>query len=152
MMVKGMQVQPVEILLVEDNPIDVMMTKEAFNAARICNNLHVVEDGEEALDFLYKRGNFSCAPTPGIILLDLNLPKKDGREVLEDIKKHPSLHHIPVVILTTSESPEDIWRSYELHANCFITKPVDVEQFNHALERLGEFSFTLVRLPDPQCE
>lgn len=149
MMVPGMKYQPVEILLVEDNPVDVMMTKEAFCGARVCNNLHVVEDGEEAMDFLYKRGKYSSAPSPEIILLDLNLPRKDGREVLAEIKGDASLRHIPVIILTTSEDEEDIWRSYELQANCFITKPVDMEQFTKALDCLGEFWFTLVRLPIP---
>lgn len=147
MIVPGMQVQPVEILLVEDNPVDVMITREVFSDARICNNLHVVEDGEEAMDFLYKRGKFLSAPSPEIILLDLNLPRKDGREILAEIKQDPSLRHIPVIILTTSASQEDIWRSYDLQANCFITKPVDLEQFNKALEHIGEFWFTLVKLP-----
>ncbi|MGB6068168.1 MAG: response regulator [Desulfomonilaceae bacterium] len=149
MMVQGMKVQPVEILLVEDNPVDVMMTKETFCGSRVCNNLHVAEDGEEAMDFLYKRGKYSSAPSPEIILLDLNLPRKDGREVLAEIKGDSSLRHIPVIILTTSEDEEDIWKSYELQANCFITKPVDMEQFTKALECVGEFWFTLVRLPTP---
>jgi two-component system, chemotaxis family, response regulator Rcp1 len=149
MMVSGMKVQPVEILLVEDNPVDVLMTKEAFCGSRVCNNLHVTEDGEEAMDFLYKRGKFSSVPSPEIVLLDLNLPRKDGREVLAEIKGDPFLRHIPVIILTTSQDDEDIWTSYELHANCFITKPVDMEQFTKALECLGEFWFTLVRLPTP---
>lgn len=149
MMAPGTKVEAVEILLVEDNPVDVMLTKEAFDAGRVCNNLHVTEDGEEAMDFLYKRGKYTSAPSPDIVLLDLNLPKKDGREVLSEIKGHPSLKHIPVVILTTSEDPEDIWKSYDLQANCFITKPVDLEQFTKALECLGEFWFTLVRFPMP---
>lgn len=152
MMVPGTTVEPVEILLVEDNPVDVMVTREAFQEARVCNNLHVTEDGEEAMDFLYKRGKYTSAPSPAIVLLDLNLPRKDGREVLTEMKKDPALRHIPVIILTTSEDCEDIWRSYELQANCFITKPVDLEQFNKALECLGEFWFTLVRLPScPQA-
>jgi two-component system, chemotaxis family, response regulator Rcp1 len=141
------EMQPVDILLVEDNPVDVLMTKEAFNSGRVCNHLHVVEDGEEAMDFLYKRGKYASAPSPEIILLDLNLPRKDGREVLTEIKGDPSLRHIPVMILTTSASREDIWRSYDLQANCFITKPVDMEQFTKALECLGEFWFSVVRLP-----
>jgi len=149
MMVQGMTVQPVEILLVEDNPVDVMLTKEAFSAGRVLNNLHVAEDGEEAMDFLYKRGKFSSAPSPEIILLDLNLPRKDGREVLAEVKQDPTLRHIPVIVLTTSEDQEDIWRSYELQANCFITKPVDMEQFTKALECLGEFWFTVIKLPVP---
>jgi chemotaxis family two-component system response regulator Rcp1 len=147
MMLMGMEVEPVEILLVEDNPVDVMLTRKAFSAGRVCNNLHVVEDGEEAMDFLKKSGKYSSAPAPEIILLDLNLPRKDGREVLAEIKADKSLRHIPVIVLTTSESREDIWRSYELQANCFITKPVDMEQFAKALESLGEFWFTLVKLP-----
>ena len=149
MMVPGTMVQPVEILLVEDNPVDVMIVKEAFKGGRVRNNLHVSEDGQEAMDFLHKRGKFSSAPSPEIILLDLNLPRKDGREVLAEVKGDPSLRHIPVIILTTSQEPEDVWRSYELQANCFITKPVDMEQFTKALDCLGEFWFTLVRLPTP---
>lgn len=147
MIYPGTNVHPVEILLVEDNPVDVMVTKQAFSSGRVCNNLHVVEDGEEAMDFLYKRGKYASAPSPEIILLDLNLPRKDGREVLAEIKGDPSLRHIPVVILTTSEDKEDIWRSYELQANCFITKPVDLKQFTQALECAGHFWFTLVKLP-----
>ena len=149
MMTPGTMVKPIEILLVEDNPVDVMITKNAFNAGRVCNNLHVVEDGEEAMDFLHKRGKYSSAPTPEIILLDLNLPKKDGREILAEVKADPSLRRIPVIVLTTSEDKEDIWRSYDLQANCFITKPVDTEQFSKALERVGEFWFSVVRLPVP---
>jgi two-component system, chemotaxis family, response regulator Rcp1 len=147
MMTPKTTVQSVEILLVEDNPVDVMITKKAFSAGRVSNNLHVAEDGEEAMDFLFKRGKYSSAPSPGIILLDLNLPKKDGREILAEIKADPSLRLIPVIILTTSQDQEDIWRSYELHANCFITKPVNMEQFTKALECLGEFWFSVVRLP-----
>jgi two-component system, chemotaxis family, response regulator Rcp1 len=147
MMVPGTKLQPVEILLVEDNPVDVMMTREAFANGRICNNLHVVEDGEDAMDFLYRRGKYSSAPPPDVILLDLNLPRKDGREVLAEIKADPSLRHIPIIILTTSESEEDIFRSYELQANCFITKPVDMEQFTGTLECIGDFWFALVQLP-----
>ena len=138
-----------EILLVEDNPVDVVITKEAFNAGRVRNNVHVVEDGEEAMDFLHKRGKYSSVPTPEIILLDLNLPKKDGREILAEVKADPSLRRIPVIVLTTSEDKEDIWRSYDLQANCFITKPVDTEQFSRALERVGEFWSSVVRLPIP---
>ena len=148
-MVPGTTVRPVEILLVEDNPVDVMMTKEAFLGARICNRLHVAEDGEEAMDFLHKRGQFASKPSPEIILLDLNLPRKDGREVLAEIKADATLRHIPVIVLTTSDDQEDIWKSYELQANCFVTKPVDMEQFSKALECLGEFWFTVVRLPNP---
>ena len=138
---------PIEILLVEDNPVDVMVTRKALSAGRVCNNLHVAEDGEEAMDFLNKSGKYSSVPSPELILLDLNLPKKDGREVLAEIKSDPTLRRIPVIILTTSESREDIWHSYELQANCYITKPVDMDQFTKALECLGEFWFTIVRLP-----
>lgn len=141
------KIAPVEILLVEDNPVDVLMTQEACRSLRVVNNVHVTEDGEEALDFLYKRGKYAGVPSPEIILLDLNLPKKDGREVLTEIKGNVSLRHIPVIILTTSENHEDIWNSYHLHANCFITKPVGVEEFAKAMECLGEFWFTLARLP-----
>jgi two-component system, chemotaxis family, response regulator Rcp1 len=143
----GIKVQPVEILLVEDNPVDVLLTQEAFHRGRVCNRLHVVEDGEEAMDFLHKQGKYSSAPTPEIVLLDLNLPRKDGREVLAEIKGDPALRHIPVIVLSTSEDQTDVRTSYELQANCFITKPVDLEQFNKALESLGEFWFTLVKLP-----
>ena len=149
MIAAATKVEPVEILLVEDNPVDVMITKKAFSAGRVSNNLHVAEDGEEAMDFLYKRGKYSSAPSPEIILLDLNLPKKDGREILAEVKADPSLRRIPIVILTTSQDKEDIWRSYNLQANCFITKPVDMEQFTKALECLGEFWFSVVRLPIP---
>jgi CheY-like chemotaxis protein len=149
MMTPGTIVEPVEILLVEDNPVDIMMTRETFADARLCNNLHVAEDGEEALEFLYRRGVHSSAPVPDIILLDLNLPKRDGREVLAEIKADSSLRHIPIIILTTSESPDDIWHSYELQANCFITKPVDMEQFTNTLESIGDFWFALVKLPRP---
>ena len=145
----GSDAQPVEILLVEDNPVDVMITQKAFSRGRMYSNLHVAEDGEEATDFLYKRGKFSSAPSPDIILLDLNLPKKDGRQVLAEIKQDPNLRQIPVVVLTTSEDPQDVWRSYDLQANCFITKPVSMKQFTDALENLGDFWFTLVRLPMP---
>lgn len=147
MMVPGTKLRAVEILLVEDNPVDAMMTREAFANGRICNNLHEVEDGEEAMDFLYQRGKYSSVPLPDVILLDLNLPRKDGREVLAEIKADPSLRHIPIIILTTSESEEDIFKSYELQANCFITKPVDMEQFTKTLECIGDFWFALVQLP-----
>ena len=147
MMTPGTMVKPVEILLVEDNPVDVMITENAFNSRKMCNNLHVAEDGEEAMDFLCKRGKYASAPSPEIILLDLNLPRKDGREVLAEVKADPSLRHIPVIILTTSQEPDDIWKSYELQANCFITKPVDMKQFTKDLKCIGEFWFTVVKLP-----
>ena len=150
MIASSEQVQPVEILLVEDNPVDVMMTKKAFSSGRLYSNIHVAEDGEEAMNFLYKRGKHSSAPLPDLILLDLNLPKRDGREILADVKADPNLRQIPIVILTTSEDPQDVWKSYELQANCFVTKPVDMKQFTKALECLGEFWFTVVRLPFPE--
>jgi two-component system, chemotaxis family, response regulator Rcp1 len=136
-----------EILLVEDNPVDVMVTQDALTEAKMCNNVHVTEDGEEALDFLYRRGKYVDAPRPDLILLDLNLPKKSGTEVLAEIKQDPSLLHIPVVILTTSEADKDVLASYSLHANCFITKPVDMEQFTEVIKSIEDFWFTIVELP-----
>jgi len=149
MKLPGMKAQPVEILLVEDNPVDVMITKEAFRGGRVSNNLHIVEDGTEAMDFLYKRGKYCAAPSPEIILLDLNLPGKDGQEVLAEIKGDSSLRHIPVIVLTPLEDPKDICNHGEIQASSFITKPLDMEQFTNILECLGEFWFTLVKLPTP---
>jgi chemotaxis family two-component system response regulator Rcp1 len=137
----------VEILLVEDNPVDVLVTKRALQGGNVCNNLHVVQDGEEAMDFLYHRGKYSNAPRPGLILLDLNLPKKSGREVLAEIKQDPSLLDIPVIVLTTSEAETDILLSYGLHANCYITKPVNLEQFTDVVRSIEGFWFTVVKLP-----
>ncbi len=139
---------PVEILLVEDNPGDVRLTQEALKEAKVRNNLYVVGDGEKALAFLHQEGEFKDAPRPDIILLDLNLPKKNGQEVLAEIKSDPSLRRIPVVILTTSKAEEDILRSYDLHANCYITKPVDFEQFIKVVQSIEEFWLTVVKLPD----
>ncbi|WP_031485450.1 response regulator [Streptomyces bicolor] len=139
--------QPIEVLLVEDDPGDVLMTREAFEDNKIGNTLHVVRDGEEALDFLYRRGAHEQAPSPDLILLDLNLPKYDGRQVLERIKSDPDLSHIPVVVLTTSSAEEDILRSYKLHANAYVTKPVDLDQFIAAVRQIDEFFVTVVRLP-----
>jgi two-component system, chemotaxis family, response regulator Rcp1 len=138
---------PIEILLVEDNPGDVGLTKEALTRAKVANRLHVAEDGAEALDFLFKRGQFADTPRPDIILLDLNLPKKDGREVLAEIKREATLADIPVVVLTTSAADEDILRAYQLHANCYITKPVDFTQFLHVVETIEDFWLTVVKLP-----
>jgi two-component system, chemotaxis family, response regulator Rcp1 len=149
MMTPGTRVQPVEILLVEDNPVDVTIISDALNAGQVRSNVHVAENGEEAMEFLHKRGKYSSVPTPEIIILDLNLPRKDGREILAEVKANPSLRRIPVIVLTVSEDEQDIWRSYDLQANCFITKPVDTEQFTKALERLGDFWFSVVRLPVP---
>lgn len=138
---------PVEILLVEDNPGDVRLTKEALKEGKVSNNLHVTMDGMEALAFLRKEGEFSDVPTPDLILLDLNLPKKDGREVLADIKEDPTLKRIPVVILTTSTAEEDIFKTYNLHANCYITKPVDLEQFIKVVKAIDDFWLSMVKLP-----
>ena len=138
---------PVEVLLVEDDPGDELMTREAFEDNKIGNTLHVAHDGEEALDFLYRRGAHAGAPSVDLILLDLNLPKYDGRQVLEVIKSDPELTHVPVVILTTSSSEEDILRSYKLHANAYVTKPVDVNQFIAAVRQIDDFFLSVVRLP-----
>lgn len=138
----------VEVLLVEDNPMDVIVTKEALQEGKVKNRLNVVEDGEEAMDFLLRRGRFVDAPRPDVILLDLNLPKKDGREVLAEIKQHPSFLQIPVVVLTTSKAEEDILKSYQLHANCFITKPVDLDQFISVIRSIEGFWFNIVKLPE----
>jgi len=137
----------IEILLVEDSPGDVRLTIEALKEGKVKNRLSVARDGEEALDFLHKRGAFTAAPTPDIILLDLNLPRKDGREVLADIKSHPHLRRIPVVVLTTSSAEEDILRSYDLHVNCYVTKPVDMEQFIKVIRSIDDFWFSIVQLP-----
>lgn len=140
-------VQPIEVLLVEDDPGDELMTREAFEDNKIRNTLHVVRDGQEALDFLYRRGEYTEAPRPDLVLLDLNLPKYDGRQVLEQIKSDPELSLIPVVVLTTSSAEEDILRSYKLHANAYVTKPVDLDQFIAAVRQIDEFFVTVVRLP-----
>ncbi|MER6287096.1 MULTISPECIES: response regulator [Streptomyces] len=138
---------PIDVLLVEDDPGDELMTREAFEDNKIGNTLHVVRDGEEALDFLYRRGDHTDAPEPDLILLDLNLPKYDGRQVLEKIKSDPELAHIPVVVLTTSAAEEDILRSYKLHANAYVTKPVDLDQFIAAVRQIDDFFVQVVRLP-----
>ena len=138
---------PVEILLVEDNPGDVRLTKEALKEGKVYNNLHWAKDGVEALDFLRWQGKHANARLPDIILLDLNLPKKDGREVLAVIKSDDHLKHIPVVVLTTSKAEEDVLRSYELHANCYVTKPVDLDKFMHVVKSIDSFWLTVVTLP-----
>jgi two-component system, chemotaxis family, response regulator Rcp1 len=140
--------KPIEILLVEDNPGDARLTREALSMSKIQNNLHHARDGEEAMRFLRRQGAFAEVPQPDLILLDLNLPKRDGREVLEDIKRDPLLMHVPVVILTSSQAEEDILRAYRLHANCFITKPVDLEQFIKVVGSIEQFWFTIVKLPE----
>ena len=138
---------PVEILLVEDNPGDVRLTEEALKESKVLNNLYVAEDGVEALEFLRKEGRHAGAPHPDLILLDLNLPKKDGRELLEEIKSHDDLKRIPVVVLTTSRAEEDILRMYDQHANCYITKPIDFEQFIEVVRSIENFLLTIVKLP-----
>jgi CheY-like chemotaxis protein len=138
----------VEILLVEDNPGDVRLTIEGLNEARVRNNLHVARDGVEALDFLRRRGQFAGAVRPDLILLDLNLPRMDGREVLAEVKSDPDLKTIPVVVLTTSSAEQDILRSYQLQANCYITKPVDLDQFIKVVRSIEDFWLTIVRLPN----
>lgn len=137
----------IEILMVEDNPGDVRLTREALKGGKVWNQLHVVEDGVAALDFLYRRAPFQAAPRPDLILLDLNLPKMDGREVLSRIKSDDTLKTIPVVVLTTSQAEEDVVRAYRLNANCYVTKPVDLHQFNRIVQAIEEFWLTVVRLP-----
>jgi CheY-like chemotaxis protein len=143
----GTDAAPMEVLLVEDSPGDVRLTREAFKDAKVHINLHVASDGAEAMAFLWGAGEHSGAPCPDLILLDLNLPKKDGREVLEEIKESPTLKSIPVVILTTSASEEDILRSYRLHANCYITKPVDLDGFLKVVKSIDGFWLSVVKLP-----
>ncbi len=139
--------RPVEILLVEDNPGDVRLMVEALKEGKVLNNLSVAEDGAEALAFLRREGEYAQATRPDLILLDLNLPKKDGRGVLAEIKQDPNLKCIPVVILTTSKAEQDILKSYELHANCYITKPVDLDQFITVVKSIEDFWLTVVKLP-----
>ncbi|MDZ7270026.1 MAG: response regulator [candidate division KSB1 bacterium] len=139
--------RPIEILLVEDNPGDVRLTQEAFRQNKIRNKLNVVNDGEQALAYLRREGPYADAARPGLILLDLNLPRVDGREVLAQIKSDPELRHIPVVILTTSQAEEDIVKSYSLHANCYISKPVDLERFMHVVKEVEHFWLSVVNLP-----
>jgi CheY-like chemotaxis protein len=138
---------PIEVLLVEDDAGDELTTREAFAEHKISNRLHVVRDGQEALDFLLRNGAHADAPRVDLILLDLNLPKYDGRQVLERIRSDQHLTHVPVVILTTSASEEDILRSYKLHANAYVTKPVDVNEFIAAVRQIDEFFLSVVRLP-----
>ncbi len=143
----GTTIRPVEILLVEDSPSDADLTEEALSDGKVLNHLHWVEDGVEALAFLRRQGKYSKAPRPDLILLDLNLPKKDGREVLAQIKADPSLKLIPVVILSTSAAERDILKTYELNANCYVTKPIDLEQFISVVKLIEEFWLALVKLP-----
>jgi CheY-like chemotaxis protein len=143
----GAIVREIEILLVEDNPGDVRLTIEALKDGKIRNHLSVASDGEEALGFLRRQGQYAKAPRPDLILLDLNLPKKDGREVLKEIKQEKDLKRIPVVVLTTSTAEKDIIKTYDLHANCYVTKPVDFEQFTNVVKSIEDFWFTVVKLP-----
>jgi two-component system, chemotaxis family, response regulator Rcp1 len=139
--------RPVEILLVEDNPGDERLTREALKEGKVYSNLHWVKDGVEAMEFLRRQGKYHDVPRPDIILLDLNLPKKDGREVLQDIKNDDALKRIPVVVLTTSKAEEDVLRTYNLHANCYVTKPVDLEKFIVVVKSIDVFWLTVVTLP-----
>ncbi|MDY6932300.1 MAG: response regulator [Halobacteriota archaeon] len=139
--------RPIDVLLVEDNPGDIRLTEEAFKEGMMHINLHVVTDGIEATKFLKKEGEYADAPSPDLVLLDLNMPRKNGCEVLEDIKADEDLRRIPIVILTTSRAEEDIIKSYNLHANCFITKPVDMDQFVEVIKFIEGFWFSVVRLP-----
>ena len=143
----GGSAQPLEVLLVEDSPGDVRLTQEALKDAKVHINLRVARDGIDAMAFLMREGEYAKAPRPDLILLDLNLPRKDGREVLKEIKENPALKSIPVVVLTTSASDADILRSYLLHANCYITKPVDLDGFLTVVKSIDSFWFSMVKLP-----
>ena len=143
---------PIEILLVEDNPGDSRLAKEALKESKLKNNLYVAEDGVEAMNFLYKKGKYSKMPRPDLVILDLNLPKKDGREVLAEIKNDDNLKRIPVVILTISKAEEDILRTYNLHANCYVTKPLDLDQFMKVVRSIEDFWLTIVKLPNGKNE
>ena len=140
-------IKPVEILLVEDNEGDARLAKEALRDSKVLNNIHHVSDGVEAMDFLHSKGKYKDALRPDLILLDLNLPRKDGREVLADIKMDESLKRIPVVVLTISSDEQDILKTYNLHVNCFITKPIDFEQFMQVIHSIEDFWLTVVKLP-----
>jgi CheY-like chemotaxis protein len=137
----------IQVLLVEDDPGDVLMTREAFADNQVANTLHVVSDGLSALDFLHKRGEYAGAPTPDLVLLDLNLPRLDGREVLAAVKSDPVLRQIPIVVLTTSEAEQDVQHSYELYANAYVTKPVEFDRFVEVVRQIDEFFVGVVRLP-----
>jgi len=146
-MPEAQMARPIEILLVEDSPTDALMTQEAFNGSKLLNKIHVVDNGVDALDFLRKRGPYAEVSRPDLILLDLNLPKKNGREVLEEIKNDTDLRIIPVVVLTSSKAEEDILKSYKLHANCYITKPVEFSKLIEIVQSIREFWFSVVTLP-----
>lgn len=144
---REIELKPIDILLVEDSPTDILITQEAFEQARLLNQLHVVEDGVTALAFLRRLEPYTEAPQPDLILLDLNLPKKSGREVLAELKGDPVLKFIPVVVLTTSQAEEDVLKSYDLHANCYVTKPVDFTRFVEVVRSIEHFWFNVVTLP-----
>jgi len=139
--------RPVEILLVEDNPGDVRLTQEALKESKICNHLSVVTDGVEAVEYLRREGRFAQAVRPDLILLDLNLPRKNGREVLAEIKEDQDLRRIPVVILTISQDEEDVFKAYNLHANCYVNKPLDLNRFLKVVQSIEDFWLTIVKLP-----
>jgi CheY-like chemotaxis protein len=145
-----MNVMPICILMVEDNEGDVLLTTEALKEAKVVTDLHVVRDGVEAIDFLYRKGEFSASPRPDLILLDLNLPRRDGRQVLAEIKNDPSLRHIPVVVLTSSSAEQDIVKAYDLHANCYIVKPVDLSSLIQVVKSIESFWLTVVKLPSSE--
>lgn len=145
-------VRRIEILLIEDNEADIDLTKEAIKEFKILNNLHVVKNGEDALKFIYKEGEYSQKPRPDLILLDLNLPKVNGLEVLEDMKKHEDLRSIPVVVLTTSSAEEDIVKSYKLQASCYIKKPLDLNEFFKVVKTFGNFWFSIVKYPNKESD
>jgi CheY-like chemotaxis protein len=139
---------PIEVLLVEDDPGDVLLIREAFEDNKVANRLHVVADGVEALDFMRQQGEHAEAPRPDLVLLDLNLPRKDGREVLAEVKRDEALRTIPVVVLTTSQAEEDVLRSYDLHANAYVTKPVDFDRFIGVVRQIDQFFVSVVKLPN----
>jgi CheY-like chemotaxis protein len=145
-------VKSINILLVEDNPGDADLASEALDSSKMNNALHVVDDGEKAMAFLRREGPYSKAPRPDLILLDLNLPKKDGRQVLAEIKSAENLKRIPVVILTTSQAEEDVLKTYDLHANCYITKPIDLNQFLHVVRSIENFWLSIVVLPPKEAK
>jgi len=141
--------RPIEILLVEDNEGDARLVQEAMRDAKMRNHMHMVEDGVEAMEFLRRQGRFGDAPRPDLVLLDLNLPRKDGRQVLAEMKTDPMLKRIPVVVLTTSNAEQDVLSAYDLHANCYVTKPVDFDKFMYVVRQIDEFWVKVVTLPEP---
>jgi CheY-like chemotaxis protein len=145
--VENLSGRAIDVLLVEDNPADVRLTEETLKESKVKINLNVAIDGQEATDFLHKNGRFTDAPRPDVILLDLNLPKKDGRQVLKEIKEDPKLKCIPIVIITSSKAEEDVVKTYDLHANCYVVKPINLEQFSKIVRTIEEFWFKIVKLP-----